>query len=223
MNDQSALPHQNEHVIREGAAPSEAKAALIMLHGRGASAESILALADELETEGVALLAPQAEGNVWYPQSFLGPREANQKGIDGAFSLISSLLAELEESGIQRERVMLLGFSQGACLALDYLLHHPGRYGGAFALSGGLIGPPGTPFEAAGSLGGTPVFLGCSDTDPFIPAERVIESHEALQAAGARSEMQLYPGMPHTVNADEITLINARIREITVDVQDTSK
>lgn len=206
------LPHSHAQILRRGSQTGEARAGLIMLHGRGATAESILALAEELDIEETAVLAPQAEGSVWYPQSFLAPREANQPGIDGAFAVVSSLIAELEGAGVPAERICLLGFSQGACLAADYLLHYPGRYGGVLALSGGLIGPPGTAFEPAGTLSGTPVFLGCSDSDPFIPAERVAETHEALERAGAASEIQLYPGMPHTINADEVARVNRILR-----------
>jgi predicted esterase len=207
------LPHQDQPILRRGADPADASAALVMLHGRGASAQSILALVDELDTDGLAIVAPQAEGNVWYPQSFLAPREVNQTGIDGAFTLIERIIGELVGAGIARERTVLLGFSQGACLATDYAFNHAGRLGGVIALSGGLIGPPGTAFQPTGDLGGTPVFIGCSDVDPHIPAERVRETHEAFQRAGAASDMQLYPGMPHTVNTDEISRANDILRQ----------
>ena len=196
-----------------GTDPSQAEAALILLHGRGASAESILGLAGELQTDGLTVVAPQAEGNTWYPQSFLAPLEVNRAGVDRAVAVIDSLVDDLERKGLARERIVLGGFSQGACLALHYAFTRPARYGAVVALSGGLIGPPGTVFEPAGDFDGTPVFLGCSDVDPHIPAERVRESHEAFSAAGARSEMQLYPGMPHTVNADEIGRVDALIAE----------
>jgi predicted esterase len=185
-----------------------------MLHGRGASAQSIISLADELDTTGFTVLAPQAEGNVWYPQSFLAPREVNQPGIDAAFTAIEHIIGELAAAGVDRGRTVLLGFSQGACLASDYAFNRPGRYGGVIALSGGLIGPPGTEFRPAGDLEGTPVFLGCSDVDPHIPAERVRESHEAFTRAGSAAEMQLYPGMPHTVNAEEIARANDILRAV---------
>lgn len=206
------MPHQNQPILRRGADPADAAAALIMLHGRGATAESILGLADELDVSALTVAAPQAEGSVWYPQSFLAPREVNQPGIDGAFALIERIIGDLVGRGIPRERTVLLGFSQGACLASDYAFNHAGRLGGVIALSGGLIGPPGTEFRPAGDLGGTPVFLGCSDVDPHIPAERVRETHEAFRNSGAASEMKLYAGMPHTVNADEIERANEIIR-----------
>ncbi len=203
-----------QNTVETGADPTDAEAALVMLHGRGASAQSIIGLADELDTTGLTILAPQAGGNVWYPQSFLAPREVNQAGIDAAFAVIDHIIDELAAAGVDREHTVLLGFSQGACLASDYVFYHPGRFGGVIALSGGLIGPPGTEFRPAGDLEGTPVFLGCSDVDPHIPAERVRETHEAFTHAGAAADMQLYPGMPHTVNAEEITRANEILRRV---------
>lgn len=207
-------PHVGQPVLRSGEDVKNARAALVMLHGRGASAESILGLTEALDTEGLTVHAPQAEGSVWYPQSFLAPRESNQEGIDGAFTVIRSLVDELVAAGIPRERIMLLGFSQGACLATDFLYHYPGHYGAVFALSGGLIGPPGTTWEDARGLAGTRAFVGCSDTDPFIPAERVQETHETLERAGAESTLKLYPGMPHSVNADEVSHMNEMISAV---------
>jgi predicted esterase len=185
-----------------------------MLHGRGASAQSIIGLADVLDTTGLSILAPEAEGNVWYPQSFLAPREANQEGIDAAFAVIDGIIDELAAAGVDRAHTVLLGFSQGACLTSDYVFNHPDRFGGVIALSGGLIGPPGTEFRPVGDLEGTPVFLGCSDVDPHIPAERVRETHEAFTQAGAAAEMQLYPGLPHTVNAEEIARATEMLRAV---------
>lgn len=203
------LPHRNQPVLFRGEEPSQAGAALILLHGRGATAESILGLAGELDTTGLSIVAPQAERSTWYPQSFLAPLEVNRAGIDGAVEVIDSIVDDLLRRGLARERIVLGGFSQGACLSLHYAFTRPVRYGGVVALSGGLIGPPGTVFEPTGDLDGTRVFLGCSDVDPHIPADRIRESHQAFTAAGARSEMQLYPGMPHTVNTDEIARVDA--------------
>jgi len=183
-----------------------------MIHGRGASAQSILNLSELLEIDGVAVWAPQAEGSVWYPESFMADRSGNQESIDGAFAVISGLIQEMGAAGIPPERIMLLGFSQGACLATDYVYHKPRRYGGVCALSGGLIGPPGTTWGTRDGLDGTPVFIGCSDVDPFIPADRVRETHEVLERCGAESTMKLYPGMSHTVNEDEIAHVNESLR-----------
>ncbi|MFP4484315.1 MAG: alpha/beta hydrolase [Spirochaetaceae bacterium] len=205
------MPHQEQPVLHHGPDLTEAKAVLIMLHGRGASAESILDLTEVLELEDVSVHAPQAEGSVWYPETFLAPREKNERWIEGAFAVITRIIHEAEEAGLDTDRVVLLGFSQGACLATDYVYHHPAGYGGVVAFSGGLIGPQGTAWEPQPRLAGTPVFIGCSDTDPFIPVERVRETHETMERSEARSEMQLYPGMPHTVNDDEIRHANALI------------
>jgi predicted esterase len=213
-------PHQDQPVLHRGPSLDTASAALIMLHGRGASAESILGLTEVLDTEGVSIYAPQAQGSVWYPVSFLEPRERNQQGIDGAFAVINKLLDTIREGGISQDRIMFLGFSQGACLVSDYLYRRPDRYGAAFLLSGGLIGPQGTTWEPTEGLDGTPVFIGCSDEDPFIPAERVRETYETLRAAGAEADMQLYPGMPHTVNEDEVSRINRLIASVRGTSQD---
>jgi predicted esterase len=207
--------HENQLVLRGGLDARDAQAALILIHGRGASAADIMSLAGSLDVSGLRLVAPQAEGRVWYPQSFLAPREHNEEGIQGAFRLIGELIDELETEGITRNRIMLLGFSQGACLSLDYVYHHPARYGAVFALSGGLIGPPDTEFPPRSELAGTPVFIGCSDVDPFIPADRVRESHAALEASGAEIETKIYPGMGHTVNSDEISRVNRIITRLT--------
>lgn len=205
------MPHQEQPVLHQGPDLTEAAAALILLHGRGASAESILGLTEVLELEDISVHAPQAEGSVWYPETFLAPRENNQRWITGAFAVIDRIIGEVREAGLDTDRVILLGFSQGACLATDYVYHHPARYGGVIALSGGLIGPQGITWAPQPGLAGTPVFIGCSDIDPFIPVERVRETQDAMERSDAQSEMQLYPGMPHTVNDHEISRANAMI------------
>ncbi len=185
----------------------EARAAVLMLHGRGATAADILGLADELPTDGVALLAPQAAGNTWYPHRFLEPIERNEPYLSSALSLLGRLVGRIEAAGLPTERIGLLGFSQGACLALEYAVRTPRRYGGIFGLSGGLIGPPGTAWAETGSLAATPAFLGCSDVDAHIPAERVRESAAHLEKLGALVDLRLYPGMGHTINRDEIEAV----------------
>ncbi|NTU83501.1 MAG: phospholipase [Chloroflexales bacterium] len=175
-----------------------------MVHGRGASAESILTLAPELATPGLAYLAPQATNGSWYPFSFMAPLDHNEPFLSAALEALGYLLAHVTSVGIPAERVALLGFSQGACLTSEYLARNAMRYGGLIALSGGLIGPPGAPRDYPGSLVGTPAFLGCSDIDPHIPKERVIESEQVLRRLGAAVTAKLYPGMGHTVNQDEI-------------------
>jgi phospholipase/carboxylesterase len=200
-------PHQGQRVLTYGEPLASAKAAMVMIHGRGASAEDILSLAPELNTAGVAYLAPQAAGNTWYPYPFLAPIQQNEPYLSSALRRIEEVLAEVEAAGISPEKTMLLGFSQGACLSLEFSARHARRYGGVFGLSGGLIGPPGTVFEYPGSLENTPVFLGCSDVDFHIPAERVNQSAEALAKLGGNVTQRLYPGMGHTINQDEIDFV----------------
>jgi predicted esterase len=188
-----------------GGAPLETAAgALIAIHGRGAGAEDIMALAREIAPPNVTILAPQAAGNTWYPYAFLEPTERNEPYLSSALRIVGDLIAQVDEHGISPERVALVGFSQGACLALEAAARNARRYAGVIGLSGGLIGPPGTSFDFAGSLDGTPVFLGCSDVDPHIPKERVEESAAALDRLGAAVDLRLYPGMNHTVNRDEL-------------------
>jgi predicted esterase len=178
-----------------------------MIHGRGASAEDILTLSAEFRQPGFVYLAPQAAGHAWYPNSFLAPMASNEPGLSSGLAIIASLLAQLEEQRIPAERTILLGFSQGACLTLEFTARNARRYGGVAGLSGGLIGPEGTPRDYPGSLDGTPVFLGCSDVDPHIPKARVIESADVLRRLGGDVTMQLYPGMGHTVNLSEIRYV----------------
>jgi len=210
-----ADPHGGQPVRATGAPLDRARAAVVMVHGRGASADSILTLAPELDrgegVENVAYLAPQAAGGTWYPYGFMSPIERNEPGISSGLRAVERLLERVAEAGIPPERTMLLGFSQGACLASEYAARHARRYAGVAALSGGLIGPDGTPRDYAGSLDGTPVFLGCSDVDFHIPAERVRESAEVLRRLGGDVTMRLYPGMGHTVNEDEIVAVQAML------------
>jgi predicted esterase len=182
---------------------------MVMLHGRGATAESILSLAQGLEAPDFAYLAPQAAGNSWWPQSFLAPIASNEPGISSAMAAVADVLRQTAVAGIPPERTFLLGFSQGACLAAEFAARHARGYGGVAALSGGLIGPDGTPRNYAGSLEGTPVFLGCSDVDSHIPAKRVRESADVLAKLGGEVTMRLYPGMGHLVNEDEIAAVRA--------------
>jgi predicted esterase len=204
-------PHADQPVRSAGTPIAQADAAVLMVHGRGATAESILTVVPLLPTEGVAYLAPQAAGNTWYPFSFLAPIDQNEPGITSAMRALDRALASIEAAGIPRAHTMLLGFSQGACLASEYAARHATRYGGLAILSGGLIGPEGTPREYRGSLEGTPVFLGCSDIDDHIPAKRVQDSADVLGRLGGRVTMRLYPGMGHLVNEDEITTVRTML------------
>ncbi len=202
-------PHRDRPVLTLGSQLAQAKSAMIMLHGRGANAQDILELAGEFQQAGTIYIAPSAANDTWYPNSFLAPLSSNEPWLSSALSAIASLLTQTKEAGIPAERTILLGFSQGACLTLEFVARNTRRYGGVIALSGGLIGPEGTPRDYTGSLAGSPVFLGCSDRDLHIPRQRVEESAEILRNLGGEVTMKLYPNMGHTVNQDEIHSVQA--------------
>ena len=196
--------HRGGPVAACGAAPEEARAAVVLVHGRGATADGMLDLARVLDRPEIAWLAPQAAGGAWYPQSFLAPLEANEPGLSSGIARLHGMVEGLSARGVPPERTVLLGFSQGACLALETAARHPRRYGGVVALTGGLIGPPGTPREHTGSLAGTPAFLGAGDPDPHVPWWRVEESAAALGDLGAQVTFRRYPGLGHTISDDEL-------------------
>jgi len=208
-----AVPHQGMPVVEAGESLAKARAAMILVHGRGATAADIMTLGTELIHPGFAYLAPQAEGNAWYPNPFTAPLEANEPYLSAALGVIENLLARVEAT-IPAQRVILLGFSQGACLTLEFAARHARRYAGVVGLSGGLIGPAGTSRDYPGSFDGTPVFLGCSDIDPHIPKERVIETGEVFKRLGAKVTMTLYPGMGHTVSQDEIDAVREIVETV---------
>ena len=210
-------PHQNQPVLSAGSPFGESRAAMIMIHGRGATASSILALASSLNHPEFSYVAPQAARNTWYPHSFLSPIPDNEPGISSGMQVITDMLERLDAAGIPPERTMLLGFSQGACLSSEYVARHAKRYGGLVALSGGLIGPEGTPRSYTGSLDGTPAFFGCSDVDAHIPKERVEESADILGLMGADVELRLYEGMGHLVNDDEIKYVRSMMATLVGD------
>lgn len=199
--------HQGQPVLATGAPLEQAKAVMIMVHGRGASAQDILSLAWEFNQPDFAYLAPQAAGYQWYPNRFMEPIASNEPWLSSALTVIDDLLAHVEAAHFPLEKVLLLGFSQGACLATEYAARHARRYGGLVGYSGGLIGPKGIPRDYPGSFADTPVFLGCSDVDPHIPKERVLETAEVLKRMGADVTTRLYPNMEHTINQDEIDFV----------------
>ena len=207
-------PHQGGQVVTGGTPLAQARGALILTHGRGASAESILSLAPLLGADDLAWLAPQAAGNTWYPYSFLSPIPQNEPGITSALRVLADLVAHIEAAGIPAKRIALLGFSQGACLTLEFAARYPRRFGALAGLSGGLIGPDDTPRTYPGSLDGTPVFLGCSDVDAHIPMARVHESATVLTRLGAAVDERIYPGMGHVVNDDEIAAVRGLLAAI---------
>lgn len=202
-------PHAGQSVFHIGPPPEKARRSVILVHGRGGGADDMLGLAREFQAADVAYLAPQAAQNTWYPYSFLTPIEKNEPWLTSALRVLERLVLTLGDRGVPADRIALLGFSQGACLALEFAARHAQPYAAVIGLSGGLIGPPGTPRNYEGSLNGTPVFLGCSDVDPHIPLDRVHESADVLKRMGASVDERIYRGMGHTVNADEIKAVSA--------------
>lgn len=185
---------------------------MLMIHGRGARAEDILSLANEFDQPGFAYFAPQAAGNTWYPNRFLVPLTMNEPWLSSALTFIDEVLEEIINAGVPAPQIMLLGFSQGACLALEFAARNARRYGGIVGLSGALIGPDDTPRDYKGSLAGTPVFLGCSDVDFHVPKERVHETAEVMRRLGGEVTERLYPNMGHTVNQDEIDFVRGMMQ-----------
>lgn len=199
--------NDGQPVLTAGEPLKRASAAMLLVHGRGASADDILLSCRGLLRPGFAFMAPQAAGNAWYPNRFMEPLETNEPWLGSALDRLAGLLDRITKT-VPASRVILLGFSQGACLALEFGARNARRYGGLVGLSGGLIGPDDTPRDYSGSLAGTPVVLGCSDVDPHIPAQRVIESGEILTRLGGEVTVRLYPGMGHQVNQDELELVS---------------
>lgn len=216
-SDPFSGPHQNQNIVQVGPSLKDATAAMIMIHGRGASAESIVGLADELNHNNeVTFLAPQANGFAWYPYSFLAPTEQNQPGLNSGLQAIFDLIVNIEKEGISKDNIFILGFSQGACLATEFVARHPGKYAGVIALSGGLIGDTVNSTNYFGDLKQTPIFLGCSDIDPHIPKERVDETQQVFKGIGGKVTKKIYPGMGHLVNEEEIMhiqeLLNLKLK-----------
>lgn len=209
MTDNRPIIHEDQRVLSAGVPLEEAAIAMIMVHGRGATARDILTLSDNFQEDGVAYLAPQAAHNTWYPYSFLAPITQNEPFLSSALATLDNLIERVSAAGLSADQTFLLGFSQGACLATEYAVRNPRPYGAIIGLSGGLIGPPGTPRNYDGSLNGAPAFLGCSDVDPHIPVERVNETEDVLRKMGADVTKRLYPGMGHLVNEDEIEYVQA--------------
>ena len=209
----STHPHAGQPVLTLGPSIASARLAAILIHGRGASADDILGIAHELALPDVAYLAPEAAGHTWYPYSFLMPTAQNEPHLSSALLVIEGLVQHLEQQGIPPERVVLMGFSQGACLTLEFAARHARRYAAIGAFSGGLIGPPGTARAYPGSFDGTPVFIGCSDVDPHIPVERVRESAEVYRGMGATVDERIYKGMGHTINQAEIDAVRNLLKK----------
>ena len=216
-------PHGGQDVEFAGPPPEMARGGVVLVHGRGAEAAGMLSLADTFGLDDVAYRAPQAHGFTWYPNSFLAPVSSNEPWLSSAIRAVSAAVRDLEHAGVPADKIVLVGFSQGACLALETAARDPRRLGGVVAFSGGLIGsgqkPGGVPpddkvFEYEGSFDGTPIFIGCSDVDSHIPVSRVHKSSDVLRGLGAEVTERIYPGMGHTVNDDEIAFVRSLLHSL---------
>ncbi len=207
-------PHDEAPVLFAGVPLERARAGAIFVHGRGADARDILGIAPEVDPGEIVYVAPDAADHTWYPYSFLAPMEQNEPGLSSGLRVLQGLLTRFEAANIPPERILLLGFSQGACLVLEYAARHAQRFGGIAGLSGGLIGPPGTSRNYEGSFAGTPVFLGCSDVDPHIPKERVIETSAVYERMGASVNLRLYGDMGHEVSAHELLIVREMLSHL---------
>ena len=208
-------PHAGQPLATAGAPLGQSPVAMILVHGRNALPANILSFVPAFGRPDITYLAPAAAGGTWYPLSFMADREKNEPGISSGLWVLEQLVQHVVRAGVRRDRIVLLGFSQGACLTAQFAASHADRYGGVVLYSGGLIGPPGTTWTYPGSFGGTPVFLGCSDVDAHVPKTRVDESAAVFQRMGATVTEQIYPGMGHLVNEEEIAFTRALLDEIT--------
>jgi phospholipase/carboxylesterase len=197
-------PHRDQPVRTLGARLEQAAAAVILLHGRGASAEDILGLATEMYDERVAYLAPQAADHRWYPLSFMAPIKDNEPWLSSALAKVGSIVKQVVDTGVSLERIFICGFSQGGCLSAEFAARNPARYGGVIALTGGLIGPPDADLHHNGNFAGMPAVFSSGDPDPHVPWSRVVASAEQFRTMGAEVQLQRYPGRPHTVLPQEI-------------------
>ena len=204
-------PHGGQPILVTGAPLDAARGAMVLVHGRGATARDILELRHEWRAPGIAFVSPQAADSMWYPYRFLAPLAQNEPHLSSGLALLEVISEELGRRGVPPERQILLGFSQGGCLILEFAGRNARRWGGVAGLSAGLIGPPGRQWNCTGSLGGPPVFLGCSDHDPHIPRDRVEESSVELERLGGEVELRVYPGLGHTINKDELDQIQLMI------------
>lgn len=196
------------NIVTGGIELNVAEKALIMLHGRGGSAQDILSIAGHLQVADYALLAPQATNHTWYPYSFMAPEKENEPWLSSALDTVKETMNTAIESGIKAENIYFLGFSQGACLTLEFIARHAQKLGGAVAFTGGLIGETINRSNYKGDFKSTPIFIGTSNPDPHVPAERVMDSTAILKEMGADVTQKIYDGMGHTINSEEIELAN---------------
>lgn len=197
-----------KNIVTRGEKLEQATNVLILLHGRGASAQDIIMLADHLHTDGFALIAPQATNHTWYPFSFLAPTHQNEPWLSSALALLGEVVEDIKSAGIDSRNIYFAGFSQGACLTLEFVTRNAQRWGGVVAFTGGLIGDKINPSNYKGDFAGTPVFIGTSDPDPHVPVERVQDSTKVLTSMNAIVTEKVYPQMGHTISMDEIEWAN---------------
>jgi predicted esterase len=199
-------PHAEQPVALAGLPLDQSGRAVVMIHGRGASPRNILDLVPRLDRPGFSYVAPAAANNTWYPFSFLEPLAKNEPYLTSALKRLEHVVRDVTTAGIPAQRIVLLGFSQGACLAAEFAYRHMERFGGAVLFSGGLIGPPGTTWQTDRSFRRTPVFLGCSDVDAHVPQWRVDETADVFGRMDAEVTERIYPGMGHLVSDDEMAV-----------------
>lgn len=197
-------PHEGQPVVEAGVPLGQAPAVVIMVHGRNAAPANILDLARRFERPHLTYLAPAASGGTWYPFSFMADIATNEPGISSGIAVLNELVAQIERAGVPRSRIVLAGFSQGACLTAEFAIRHASHFGGVLIFTGGAIGPPGTAWNHSGHFSGTPVFIGCSDRDAHVPESRARETADVFSRLGAEVTLRIYPGMGHVVNDDEI-------------------
>jgi predicted esterase len=207
-------PHAGQPLATAGAPLGTSPVVMILVHGRNAAPQNILSFVPAFARPDITYLAPAAAGGTWYPLSFMADKEKNEPGISSGLWVLEQLVQYVVRAGVRKDRIVLVGFSQGACLTSEFAASHADRYGGVVLYSGGLIGPPGTTWNYPGSLGGTPVFLGCSDVDAHVPKSRVDESAAVFQRMGATVTEQIYPGMGHLVNEEELAFTRTLLDEI---------
>lgn len=210
-------PHQGKPVLTACSPLTDAHATLVMIHGRGSTANNILELARVISNPHLACIAPQADNNVWYPHSFLAPLVKNEPALSSAFQALEDAIAMSTLAGISQQKIILGGFSQGACIVSEFVARQGKRFGGLLVFSGGLIGPPGTPRAYPDGLDGLPVLIGCSNVDPHVPINRVNETSHILTQLGASVDKQIYPNMGHTINDDELDRARKIVGAVTED------
>ena len=208
-------PHGGEPVVAAGAPLGTSPVVMVMVHGRNAAPANILDLVPQFEAPDITYLAPAAAGRTWYPYSFMAEREKNEPGLSSGLWVLEHLVQDVVARGIRKDHIVLLGFSQGACLTAEFTVRHADRYGGVIVYSGGVAGEPGTTWDYPGAFDGTPLFLGCSDVDAHVPKTRVDESAMVFTRMGAAVTERIYPGMGHTVNDDEIAFTKSLLASLT--------